>query len=243
MKRDPGRKKERSVGEDPPAGYGTLAEIGRMSAGIAHQLRNPLGVIRTAVWNIRRKRTNPDIDRHLDNIEKKIDQGVGTLEDLLEFTRIGEPDRSRFELSRLLEEMIERSFPEVPRTGPAVRADLSNLSGMEIEADRDHIRRALSDILENALEASGEGGPVSIEAALLEGEAVISFVLEDSGSDAGDIGRIFEPFRSSRPGTALGLSLARLLMEANGGRVEAERLGRSRAAFRAYIPLAGRTAE
>jgi len=234
--------KPESKGKSLPTGRSdTLQVVGRLSAGIAHQLRNPLGVIRTAVWNIRRKRTNTEIDRHLDNIEKKIDQGVRALEDLLEFARVGEPVKVRFELAGLVEEVLDRISNAPGRESVVRGTDLSVLRGLEAEADREHLGRVLSEMIENAAIAAGEGGgPVSVESAVEGGEAVISFVFDTEEEEAEAVGRIFEPFRSSRPGTTLGLSLARLLMEANGGRMEVRALDGRRAVFRAYIPVAVR---
>ena len=84
-----------------------LSEIGTLAATIAHELRNPLGVIRTAAYNIRRKSEDPRLDRHLANIDRKIEESAAIINNILNYSKVNDPVMRPVNLAELLVDCID----------------------------------------------------------------------------------------------------------------------------------------
>ena len=203
-----------------------LANLGTMAATVAHELRNPLGVIAAALYNVRKKTKNRSLQKHLDNIEAKIVESNQTISDLLDFSRIKMPVLGPVRLAGLLDDCIaaaERRFRVKPGT---VRKDY-RLKGKksEIAADRHQLRLVVNNILDNAFQACA-GRQAKIGVDLKPGTAGgPEVVLKDNGSGIGPkvLSKVFDPFFTTKTkGTGLGLTLSRELMRLNGGQIRIE---------------------
>lgn len=200
-----------------------LSDIGALAATVAHELRNPLGVIRTAAFNIRRKDPNPALERSLSNIDKKVMECDRIITNLLAYARIRQPQYEAVDLHALAEEAataVQAEYGQAERI--RLRRDLEALRGLRIEADPAQLKEILFHGLTNAFQAlAKESGEVRI-CGELEGCGNIRLEICDTGGgiDPEDLPRVFDPFFTKKSkGTGLGLTIARELTSLHGGAI------------------------
>ena len=221
-----------------------LAEMGRIVSAVAHEIRNPLGVMLAQAKILERRGADPDT---LDDPRREIGSARRFLDDLL---RYGKP--------RPLDLAPVEVLPEVSRAAEATRAAFGELaSPVDVAGDETLVaeldRAALGDVVKvlvhnalAALSAAGEGGRVSIDVAP-EGDEVIVRVTDDGPGVPVEIEpRLFEPFVTGRgrdashPGTGLGLAIAARWTERHGGSLCHERPPAGGARFVARFPRSAR---
>ncbi len=211
-----------------------LAAVGRLAAGLAHEIATPLQVIKGRTDMLDRKAVTPDVyARNLRIIGEQIDRVTSLVRGLLNLSRRPELRITRLDLNELVEEVSDLLDAELARTG--VRLDVQIAPDVVIDGDRDLLHQALTNIILNAIQAldswSGERR-IAIRGSLVPGgrtrrrgrepieRAVIE--VEDSGPGipADALDRVFEPFYSTKPaahGTGLGLSISKSIIEEHGG--------------------------
>ncbi len=200
-----------------------LSDIGSLAATVAHELRNPLGVIRAASFNIKRKAARHDlIEGQLANIEKKITQSDQIINNLLFYARLKRPQFERVDISQVLEESIDsfrKRFPDFRE-----EESLRGIKGLVIDADPLQMSELFNNIISNAYDAAkAMQGHVSIEAS--REDSSVKFVIRDNGPgmDREQLGKIFEPFYTTKAkGTGLGLTVSRQIVALHGGALNIE---------------------
>lgn len=197
-----------------------LSDIGSLAATVAHELRNPLGVIRTAAYNIKRKAQNPLLEGHLANIEKKIIEADQIINNLLFYSRLKLPHIERVELFSILKESIEHLKNKSPRC--AVGKKISSIKGDFIEADPLQLGELFNNILGNAHDAfTGDKGRIEV-AAWKDNSGNIVVQVKDygAGMDSEQLSRIFEPFYTTKAkGTGLGLTVCKQIVTLHNGAI------------------------
>lgn len=210
----------------------TLAEIGRMAALVAHQVKNPLAGIGGAVQIIRERFPEAASERQiLKQIHDRLMQLDATVDALVDYARARDPEMVSVSLSGPVRAAVDRTrsaFPgiEIATTG---RADVL------IFADQPMIESLVDHLLVNAAEAMGGAGRV----VLSVGSDTRSWRLEvsDSGPGCVDGEQVFAPFYSTKPhGAGLGLAVARRIAEAHGGELWCESRPGDGAVFVADMP-------
>ena len=193
-----------------------LASIGLLGGGIAHELRNPLGVISNAVYFIKQRLDSVDekARRHLEIVEREVRHSVKIIENLVDFSMGIVPATTRLNLNGIIRDALE--FAPVPE-GVAVSLSLDpDLPG--IVGDETQLLQVIEHLVRNAAQAMEGNGQLRI-ATGTSAEAVWATV-EDSGPGVPleNQSRIFEPLISTRvKGMGLGLALARKILGAHGG--------------------------
>ncbi|MBP1773973.1 MAG: integral rane sensor signal transduction histidine kinase [Holophagaceae bacterium] len=198
-----------------------LASVGRLAAGVAHEINNPLtGVLSYA--SLLRKRLDQDASacEDLDVIVRETVRCRGIIRGLLDFARPTAPARKPMDLN----EVVRRSVSVVMTQLSLNKVDLSlqlDSSLPEVQADANQIQQVMVNLMLNAADAIGEeGGHIRAITRSASPEA-IEFLLEDSGRGiaAEDLPRIFEPFFTTKGnhGTGLGLAVSWGIVEAHGG--------------------------
>jgi len=202
-----------------------LSEIGALAAMVAHELRNPLGVIRTALYNIRQKRQSEAIDKHVANIDKKISESEKIIRELLNFAQIKIPRYEKVVLLKALNEALELCRQRYPDHHIKITVNRRHMrKDAAIEADRVHVNELFVNILDNAFQAfPGQEGMIKINIVFLKKENTCQIDFQDNGEgiarDA--IPHIFDPFYTTRTrGTGLGLSICNQLVNLHSGRLD-----------------------
>jgi PAS domain S-box-containing protein len=195
------------------------ALIGRLGGAMAHELRNPLGVISNAVYYLRLLNpTNAKIQEYLQIISLETKNATHTVADLLEYTRNRPPRLA----ARQARELLEGALHGQPAPQD-VEVVLNCAEGLPpVWADVAQVERAIGKLLHNAYQAMPSGGRLSLE-AVLHGEQVALWVRDNGvGIPAEMLEQVFEPLYTTRMrGIGLGLPIARKLVEANGGTLHA----------------------
>lgn len=210
--------------EDQVRRQDRLAALGEMAAGIAHEVRNPLGVIQCSVELLHKKIHSIDPnDRLAHTIVEEIQHLNKVVTEFLTFAR---PPTPRMETCRL-EEMVERALaflePEMERVGIKVRHHRETPSATCL-GDKELLHRVFLNVLLNAVEAMEEGeGRLDITTEKNDGGTPMATVaFHDSGQGIPEMNRkkVFNPFFTTKPeGTGLGLTIVHQIVEAHGGSV------------------------
>lgn len=202
-----------------------LAALGEMIAGVSHEIRNPLGIIRTTAELLCGRLEN-DRQKRLSSVI--VEESTRLNDILTEFLDFARPKAIRVHACRL-EELLDRNLevmePECQRLGIKVERDYRTGSyGME--ADADMLYRAFVNLLANALQAMPQGGVLRLETSLTngrDGNPHIQVKIRDTGHGIppGLKKKIFNPFFTTREkGTGLGLAIVRSIIDGHNGDME-----------------------
>jgi signal transduction histidine kinase len=213
-----------------------LRMMGRVVAGIAHEIRNPLNSIRLTIRVLaKRLKGHSSADEPVALITNEIDRLDSLLKSMLIF-RADEPEKERRQpLKPLLERTLALVKPHAEENGVTLRVTAP--SECEALVDSDHLQQALMNLLLNAIDASGNCGEVDVSIRTVDGYAEID--VEDSGPGLTpeQQERIFEAFYTTKMGgTGLGLAVTKALLEKMGAKIES-RNGSRGARFRVLLPV------
>jgi two-component system sensor histidine kinase CpxA len=202
-----------------------------LTANVSHELRSPLARIRIAEEILRERLKQGDYkgcERHLDNVRQDIEELDRLIGSILVLSKLDMQEaslkRESFNPSDLIHELLEQFKHSISRRSLRLTTDLS--FDMPILGDRNALRTALSNILDNAVKFTAEGGSI-IVTMQTQGDCVqISVTNSFQAFSAEDLARIFEPFyrteRAHVAGSGLGLAITRKIIERHGGTIEAE---------------------
>ncbi len=205
-----------------------LAALGEMAATIAHEVRNPVGVISNAVTTLGRKDDRFDRGELLEIIDEECKRLARMVQDLLDFAKPGRAGFTLEALSEIAEEAIATASAHPDAALRRVKFQLEHAPDVpRVSVDRHLLRQALVNLLINAAQASPDDGVVLVHVALTNrGSAwVPSVSVVDQGCGIADAiaDRIFEPFFTTRAqGTGLGLAVVRRIVEELRGEIHVE---------------------
>ena len=201
-----------------------LAAVGELSAVIAHEVRNPLAVIKNAVSGLRRP-TLPTRDREtlLSILDEETTRLNRLMHDLLAYARPVLPQARELDTRELLERAVGRAMGAAGDSADRIRVEY-DLSGPDrVFGDPELLRHALVNVIENALQAMPEGGLLMVETRAVElesgGRGVgLSFLDDGEGMDTLVRDKARDPFFTTRPaGTGLGLAIVERVVRNHGG--------------------------
>ena len=218
-----------------------LASLGRMIAGVAHEIRNPLGIIRSTAELLGKNagKASQPLSGVIVEESNRLNQIV------TEFLDFARPQRASLE-PVLLEDVLERNLtalqPELTRLGIALERDYTQ-GGATVMADPDMLYRALLNVFNNALQVMEDGGilRVSTKVGRYDGRRSAAVIVEDSGPgfDPETMGQIQDPFFTTREkGTGLGLSIVGNIINSHEGKLLFERGEGGGAVVKIILPLA-----
>lgn len=202
-----------------------LASLGRLAAGIAHEIRNPLSSIKGFATYFREKYADQAEERNTAEIMiKEVDRLNRVISQLLEFARPLALQKKRVSLKTLLQHSLKMVERQAASRGVVVNTDLAPSSG-DIEVDLDKITQVLLNLYLNALEAMDRGGTLSVTCSEEEENRRVKVSVTDTGTGiaAQDLEHVFDPyFTTKQTGTGLGLAIVHKIVEAHGGEVRVE---------------------
>ena len=213
-----------------------LADLGRMAAHVAHEVRNNLTPMTLYTSLLSRRLAG---DEGSLGIVTHIETGLAELEitvnDLLHFTADRVPNWRKFDLHALLHDVCDMLGPQLAAQG--VHAEIDVPLPMLVSADQEMVRRAVLNLALNALDVMPEGGELVVTAC--ETQRGLEIEVADSGPGIPEhVGaKVFEPFYTTKSeGTGLGLAIVYRVAEAHGGSVAVCNCANGGAAFTICIP-------
>jgi signal transduction histidine kinase len=230
-----------------------LAMFGQLSGSVAHELRNPLGVMSNAVYYLRAVMSEADatVSEYLEIIQSEISKSQKVLSDLLEFSHSRAPRKSAVSVDALIEESLKGCA--IPENIP-LRVDLP-ATLPKVAVDPQQMAKVFHNLILNAVQAMPDGGALKVAGRLVG--AIHELLLQDPAHETGDfieisvadagegispenMKRLFQPlFTTKARGTGLGLVVCRNLVEANGGRIEVGSRTGAGTTFTVVLPTVG----
>lgn len=215
-----------------------MAAIGQVAGGIAHELRNPLNVIKTSVYYLLNARnpTPAKTAEHLERIQKQVGMADGVITALSNFARLPLPNMQPFELRPCLEETLGTlQVPENVRVELDFDGELPPAVG-----DQSQLQIVFRNLIRNAIDAMPQGGSVTIRGRSTPEGVSVSVSDTGSGITEENLGRIMEPlFTTKARGIGLGLAMARAIVEKHGGRLLVTSPAGAGATFSVLLPADG----
>lgn len=191
------------------------ASLGQLAAGLAHDIRNPLTIIRMTIQTLIKRESNPQHNEMLVMVEEEIERVNRVIENLLNFARPTQPKLERIVLLELLEGI--RALVDASAKNQNVTLHLECQPALEVEADPAHVRQILMNLILNAIQAMPiGGGKISLIGSRCDGYIIVSVVDNGKGIPVALISRISEPFFTTKStGTGLGLAICHVLAKSN----------------------------
>lgn len=202
-----------------------LRAAGRLAAKIAHQIKNPLGIINNAAYSIQRaiQEGKPPNPQQVDIIREEVERADQTITKLMGYAQLAEGKVERLNVAEEIDRAIERALPAAAKYPVIVRKDYANNLPV-LMMQRGHFSEVVENLIQNAREAIVGKGRIQVTAKVDEQQAVI-VVVEDDGPGIARIkmDKIFQPyFTTKEKGTGLGLSIVKHNVELYGGSVRVE---------------------
>jgi len=200
-----------------------LAALGQLSAGIAHEVRNPLTAIRGFTQLLPTRYDDPSFrDKFVNIMMNETERLKKIVDELLTFARPGQPNITKNKLNTTIERLLLLIKNTAIKQNVEITDSIS--SGIEFYYDENQIEQALINIMLNAIQAMPDGGKLKVT-ALINEENLIEIDVEDTGKGMSDDEKknLFNPFFTTKDhGTGLGMSITHKIIEEHNGSIRVE---------------------
>jgi len=218
-----------------------LAAIGQLAGAVGHELRNPLGAIKNAIYYVKGKvakselgQKEPRVIEFLDIADDEVNSSNKIINDLLGFSRVGKPAVSPARIKEVVGDALSHlTIPENIEMVKKLDADLP-----EVNIDTDQVRQVLVNMIMNAVQAMPEGGKLTIGAK--RKDKFLEVEISDSGCGIPKeaTGKIFDPLFTTRAkGIGLGLAVCKAIIDRHQGHIEVESEVGKGTTFTIRLPL------
>jgi signal transduction histidine kinase len=218
-----------------------LSASGRITRGVAHEVKNPINAIVLHLQLLQNKlqQLDPDTRRHVDIIDSEIHRLDRVVQILVDFTRPRDLRLEQVDLRRVLEEVAQLAAPDAEQHGVQLHLEVPE-EPLPITADVDFVKQAILNVVLNGIQAMPEGGNLWLGSRLAEG-IVVTEIRDEGGGIPHDLQeKVFELyFTTKKGGSGIGLAQAYQIMQWHYGEVEFESEEGKGTTFRLRLPLAG----
>ncbi len=219
-----------------------LAALGQLTAGLAHELRNPLGTMKTSAELLARSvaKENPIAQEMAGYISTEVDRTNSLITRFLDFAR---PQHLRLEpgdISTLLDQAVASFYRERPASLSGIEIYKNYSPGIPpVRFDAELLERVFSNLILNAAQASPPGGVVTIKTQLLDDNKVeVAVIDRGTGIEAKNLESIFNPFFTTKPeGVGLGLAICSKIIDEHGGQITVESSAGEGSVFHVILPV------
>jgi two-component system, NtrC family, sensor histidine kinase HydH len=221
-----------------------LAALGQLTAGLAHELRNPMSTMKTSAELLARNvEKENDIARETAGyIKDEVDRTNSLITRFLDFAR---PQHLKLEAGDLTG-MLDRAIDRFDREKSGATANISVYKNYSpdipaVAFDAELMERVISNLVMNAAQASRPGGMVTVTTRLDDGTAEIAVIDRGSGIDPKNLESIFNPFFTTKSdGVGLGLAICSKIVDEHGGQITVESTPGEGSVFRVFIPISSK---
>jgi two-component system, NtrC family, sensor histidine kinase PilS len=216
-----------------------MAAVGELSAGIAHEIRNPLAAIAGSVQVLKSSKSlTPQEQRLMSIVLKESERLNKSISDFLRFVRPQEKHSIEFDVAASLSETLDllANSSEL-HARHEIRREIVPPS-FSIIGDADQIRQVFWNLARNAVQAMPNGGVLTVRTAVESGAYNIVFTDSGRGMSEADLQRLFQPFRTNFPsGTGLGMAISYRIVQEHGGRIDVTSREGSGTAITVSLPI------
>jgi signal transduction histidine kinase len=219
-----------------------LAALGKMLAGVAHEIRNPLAGIRSTVQLWQRMPDQTHVTGSINAVVQATERLNEILTQLLHFARMEHTERQPVQVNELVTETFKLLDAQATAQRVAVELDLEQGLSL-VQGSPAALRQVLLNLATNALQAMPTGGHLHCRTRHLKPTQSLELMITDTGPGISpkDREHLFEPFFTTRPqGTGLGLALCREIVHQHGGTIELLDQSQPGTTFRFFLPTAER---
>ncbi len=227
---------ERKELEERIRSYDKIVTLGKFSADIAHEIRNPITSIKGAAEILRNKKINDQEKEKLwDYIFVESDRIEKMVRDFLNFAKKLEIEREETNINQLIENSI-KSIKFHPKFNKNIKISTNVEKNLYYSLDSTKIKEVIINLLENALIAVNENGEIAINSFKRDGKLVIEVVDNGEGIPGENLNKIFSPFFSThKEGHGFGLAIAKKIVELHNGKIEVQSILKKGTTFRVKL--------
>lgn len=218
-----------------------LASLGRLAAGVAHEIRNPLSSIRGfAQYFLNRLKGREEEQGYASIMIKEVDRLNRVVSELLDFARPKEPHKEPQPLEEIVDYSLKLLEPEISQKKIKVEKEYEPNLPLAM-VDREQISQAFLNLFLNSLESIEGEGKIKVNLKKINQPLALEVAIRDTGRGIAreDLGKVFEPFFSTkRKGSGLGLAIVHQIVEGHGGDIAVDSQEGVGTTFRITLPLA-----
>ncbi len=217
-----------------------LAAMGTLSAGVAHEVNNPLASISSLIQMMQAKKNlDEETGEKLKLISTQIQRITQVTKDMMDFARVRPAAKSTADVNVIIETSLRLASFDKSFQNLRLKKDLtSNLP--QVFADHDQLQQVFLNLFLNARDAMPDGGELLIKTSDSNGEIAIEIADSGSGIDQKNLKQIFDPFFTTKQpgkGTGLGLAVCYGIVTAHGGKIEVSSNDKSGTTFCVVLPV------
>jgi signal transduction histidine kinase len=198
-----------------------LSALGEMAAGISHEIRNPLGIIRSSAELLKKKVTKIDPSNTIpDIIVEESSRLNNIITGFINFAKPRTPVLNPCRVEEVIEKNITYLSIQIEENGYRINKSYQN-SLPEVQADAAMLYQSFLNIFINAMQAMPNGG--TIDVAIRADDNIVTIDFDDEGQGIADevLGKIWDPFFTTKEmGTGLGLGIVKNIIESHGGSIQ-----------------------
>ena len=217
-----------------------LAAMGELTAGVAHEVRNPLGIIRASIQLVEDPSCDPERIREASSIMKhEIDRLDKVIKALLDFGRPSAPTLVEVDLREVLADVVLFTRRFAGSSQVELREDYA-VAVPTVLADPNQLKQVFVNLITNAVQAmEGDGGTITVSTRAVDGFVRVSLADDGPGIPAESLAKVFDPFFSTRDeGTGLGLTIVHRIVDEHDGHLEVESTLGKGTTFNVFLPVA-----
>ncbi len=232
------RARERIRLEEQLARAKHLSSLGEMTATISHEIRNPLGIIKSSAELLKKKMDKLEAKNALPEIIVEESARLNDIiTDFLNFARPHQPDLRRAQIEDIISKNLQYLEPELNRRRIHVVRDIQGPLP-DIAVDADMLYQAFLNLFLNALQAMDTDGQLTISMKVVDQQLHVSLVDSGPGIDSAILDKIWDPFFTNKEkGTGLGLGIVQNIIEAHNGKIQLDNAASGGARVQIELPL------
>jgi len=222
-----------------------LAELGQMTGGIIHELKNPMSVIKGSIYLLKsilaaktlKQEDVDDVIFAVNEIEKSVDYSQRVISNVLEFTKKSSREREKISVREVIEHILLILNQEI--IDHDIKVEIEIKDDVVVYVNVDSLKHILINVISNAIQAMPKGGSLEITARPTRNKKWVEIKITDTGHGIGkeDMEKIFDPyFTTKEKGIGLGLWITKNEVEGNGGRIKVESQPGKHTTFTIVLP-------
>lgn len=219
-----------------------LAELGTLTGGLAHEIKNPLSTVQLNLQLLQEDLTpeNPAYTRivnRLKTCERETSRLRDILDDFLRYAGKMELDRKPVELNAMCEDLVDFFLPQAQLQRVQLRLKQAP-EPVTVQADEKLLKQAVLNLVLNGVQAMPQGGEMILSVSRRDGEAVIEVIDTGLGISAEAVGKIFDAYYSTKKGgTGLGLAMTKRIIAEHGGAITVNSEPGKGSDFALHLPM------